>query len=313
MPKKSQKIPNPNKVHIKRRSKAAPQVPPKLIRPAIKKWFISSHPIISVIVALIVAAGGWYALSSKSPGQMQFPTFAQTGNTTPQEFALIKSSNGGVATQALSTLAQGRLSNLTGFTVLYTGNLSAQYSIVSINSQISVADYKNGTSRELSINVSSVPGVGPVQAVYLSVPKGIYTCMNLNMSAVRSGKVASVFTGRHVMNCLAASGIDGVNFGNIANFNLTQLSQGGTTFSYNQVYQSAYRGMPCTYIAGTITMQYNGGGILQMCISNAYYVPLSLSMYIKSNQGSAALTLNETSIYNHTSFSAASSNPGPVV
>lgn len=313
LPKKSPKNPNLKKAQIKRLPQAAPQAPSKLAQVAIKKGFISSHPIISVIIALIAVAVGWYAINNKSPSQMQFPTFAQTGNTTPQAFALIKSSNGSVATQALSTLAQGGLSNLTEFTVLYKGNLSAQYSIVNMNSPVSVADYKNGTSSELSFNASSVAGVGSVQAVYLSDPKGVYTCMNLNMSAVQSGKAASVFTGRHVMNCLAANGVDGVNFGNIANFNLTQLSQGGTTFNYNQVYQSIYRGLPCTYIAGTVKTQYNGGGIFQMCISNAYYVPLSLSMYIKSNQGSAALSLNETSIYNYTSFVATSSNPGPVV
>ena len=87
----------------------------------------------------------------------------------------------------------------------------------------------------------------------------------------------------------------------IANFDLSQLRQLGINPSYTNLYQSDYLGQNCTYISGTITQEaYNGtnvgSGIFGMCISDAYYVPLSLSVIFSGSAGSFSLYINETSI-----------------
>lgn len=273
-----------------------------------------SKPLV-VLLVLIVVGGAFFVLNSGNSANAQFPTFSQVNNSVPSAFASIKSSSGSAATANLARLTQSQLSNISQLTILYSGIMSLQESLISINSPLYVSDSKYGSDQKLLVNVTNVEAVGPVDITYVNMTKGIFTCTNLNAGALQNGDYQAVLFGNHSVTCRQTGHLVGLDLGELANFNLSQLTGNGVMLHYNAVYQSRYNGVPCTYMSGTISdpAVNNAGGIFQMCMSDTYYVPLSLSILLSANQKSFSVTINETSITTSSSKSSIDSLPGPVV
>lgn len=275
--------------------------------------FVSSKLILGVIV-VIVLAGGVLLFLSQGSGQnasAQFPSFTQTNAANPSGISGIKGMSGPAATQQLASLAQGGLSNVSQFTISYSGSILADYSVLSVDSPLTVTLSKYGDNRRFAVNISNVEAFGPVSMIYINDTNGTYTCMNLNQTAMSDGNYQGVLLGSHAFTCSSSEIAAGINLGKISDFNFTQLSYSGVQFNYNQEYQSTYQGTPCTYLSGSITVPGSGsnGGLFQECVSNVYYVPLSFSLYETGSKGGVTLTLNETYISNSSSLSAISAMP----
>ncbi|MDE1834311.1 MAG: hypothetical protein KGH64_03155, partial [Candidatus Micrarchaeota archaeon] len=121
--------------------------------------------------------------------------------------------------------------------------------------------------------------------------------------------------GSHQITCSVGSSLAGLDLNRLVLFNFTQLSNMGIQFDYNTEYQSSYNNQPCTFVAGTVSSEWDSSvnGLFQMCISDVYYAPLSFSISMTSSQGAFAANLNETSITNSSSLSYVTSLPGQVV
>lgn len=270
-------------------------------------------PVIALgTIVVLVIIGAVLLLGSSGSNQQQFPSFQKVNSPVPPAFSSIQNSGNGEFSQNLAALSNGALANVTQLTITYSGTLQASGSVISISSPISINDYIYGTQRKFEINVSSIEGLGSADIAYLNITNGTYTCTNFNSSAVNSGNYENMVLGSHAITCRMTSSISGMDLGKLSEFNFSQLSQDGIQLQYNDIYQSTYMGTPCTYIAGTATAQGygNNGGLFQMCVSDVYYVPLSMSIYGSGNGSTFALTINETAISNSSSLGSIDQIPG---
>lgn len=281
---------------------------------AAPKGFFTGPVIILGIIVLIVIIGVVLLLGGNSNSQQQFPSFQRVNSSVPEEFSLIQ--NSGDISQNLATLSKSGLANVTQFTIMYSGTLQASGSVISISSPISINDYIYGNQHRFEVNVSNVEALGSAEVTYLNITNGTYTCTNFNMSALDSGNYENVLLGSRALTCMRSGTIAGMDIGKLSDFNFSQLSEDGILLKDNEVYQSEYKGIPCTFIAGTVSAQGSGsnGGLFQMCVSDVYYVPLSLSLYATGGSRSTlSLTLNESSISNSSSLSVIDQIPGRMV
>ncbi len=284
--------------------------------------------IIGIIVLLIIVVGVIVVLSSHSSSsiqsQSQLPEFQNLSGNVPAAFSGILSQSGQGATQTIAAVSTNHLSNTTEFSVSYKGILDVQPSgalgaVASISSPLYINESKYSNSTKLTFNSTSIPIIGSARLVYAALANGTYTCTNFNTSAVSSGNYGQILSNSNrSIGCVKSSTIAGINIANIAKFNLSSLSDLGITLTYTKDYQSSYKGMGCTYIAGNMVQLASNGtstgtGQFGACISDTYYMPLSLAVTFSSKVGSVFVNLNETSIGNYSNSSFVNSLPGPVV
>ncbi|MDE1768491.1 MAG: hypothetical protein KGH67_02655 [Candidatus Micrarchaeota archaeon] len=280
---------------------------------------ISKGMLALILLGLLIVIGIIY-LGTSGGSAPQFPKFANTNGTVPQAFSQFQGESGSSATQAFSALVGSRLSNLSQFTILYSGRVylrpsGAVGTVTSINSPLYMSNYRYGQNSKFILNVSSVPVVGMFYISEVNTTNSTYVCANFDSNAVQNGQYQQLFTGSHQITCSVGSSLAGLDLNRLVLFNFTQLSNMGIQFDYNTEYQSSYNNQPCTFVAGTVSSEWDSSvnGLFQMCISDVYYAPLSFSISMTSSQGAFAANLNETSITNSSSLSYVTSLPGQVV
>ena len=238
--------------------------------------------IVIVVVVLIVAMG-------KSSVQYQsLPEFQNVSGSVPPQFKTVLTQPAAQTMSQLAALAKNHISATSQFSVSYTGVAyfrpsGALGSVASINSQLSVNESKYGNDTKLYMNAGGIPILGNAKIIYLHMMNGSYVCTNLNMSSVQSGNYLNAVFGNRNVTCVISNMSGGINWSDVANFNMSVLERSGINISYTKDYQSTYNGAPCTYISGNMTEQAANGtkgnvGALGMCMSDTYYVPLSFSV-----------------------------------
>ncbi len=276
--------------------------------------------LIIVVIGVVVIVGH----SKTTQYQSQFPQFQNIGGTVPAALNNILSQPSSASTSDLAMLAQSKLSNASQFSIKYNGSLSIQPSgalgaVTSINSPLYISESKYANNTKLSINATSIPILGSARIIYLAIANGTFTCTNFNSTAVSSGNYGKLLLGNsHTLTCIKSSSIGGINLASIARFNISSISNEGIQLNYQKEYQSIYKGIPCTYISGNMTGPASNGtalgtGEFGTCISDTYYMPLSLAMYFNGKQAYISMNINETSIGNYSNQSYINSLPGPVV
>jgi hypothetical protein len=257
-----------------------------------------------------------------SVGPQQLPVFQNLNTMPKQSFANLLGLQSYAATQQLSNATSSHISNISELTVNYGGKMYAHgtgaESLLAFDSPLNVSLSKYGNNRRFDVNITSASVLGDLHIVYLGLENGSFTCENFNSTAASSGNQNGVLFGSREMHCDTASQLLGVRMNDLADFDLSQLRQLGINPSYTSVYQSDYLGQNCTYVSGTITQNAHNGtdtgsGVFGMCISDAYYVPLSLSAIFSGSEGSFSFYVNETSISNSSSLSGIEALPGRVV
>lgn len=271
-----------------------------------------------LIVLLIIGLLVFTFLNSQSNYAPQFPSFQDTHGAVPLAFASVLNQSSQQTTSQLSASAQSAIAKSTEFSVSYNGSIYIRPSgitgsIAKINSPLYVKEEKYGNELKLSINATSLPILGSGNIFLISLANGTYACSNFNASAIASKNYGKIVLGNHNVSCIRSDSIAGINLSSMAAFNLSSLASIGVQFNYQKSYQSTYNQMPCTFLSGTLSQPGSNGttseGLFQMCISDIYYLPLSLSMYFNSNQGSGSLSLNESSIGDYSSKSYVESVP----
>ena len=190
--------------------------------------------------------------------------------------------------------------------------------VASISSPLRLNESKYANSTKLSANATNIPILGNGRLVYAVLANGTYVCTNFNTTALSSKNYGKVITNNnHNMSCVKEATIAGINIGGVARFNLSSLANQGIRISYAKDYPSTYKGMKCTYVSGNMTQlasngTVTGSGKFGACISDTYYMPLSLAMSFSAQPASVFINLNETSIGNYSNQSFVDSLPGPV-
>ncbi len=284
---------------------------------ATSKAFPFGKAILAFILLLVICGVAFLGLNYlNSAGPQQLPVFANLNTMPRQPFETLVNLQGYAASQQLSNITASHLSNIPELTVDYAGKIYAHgagaESLLAFDSPLNVSLSKYGSDSRFDMNITSALVLGDLNIIYLGLANGSFTCENFNSTAASMGNQNGVLFGSREMRCSAGSQLLGVRMDEVSDFNLSQLRQLGITPSYSSVYQSDYMSQNCTYISGTIT-QGPESGVFGMCISDAYYVPLSLSVILSGSEGSFSFSINETSISNSSSRSEIDTLPGPLV
>jgi len=263
------------------------------------------------IVVILLAAGFFLYGNSMDANMHEHITFFPNLNSTPpQQFSSLPTFSGTQTSAALANLSSSQLHNMSEFAISYSGQVYAKgsgiESVVSFLSPLNVSYLKYESNESFDINATSASAFGDVNINYLNITNGTYTCTNFNSSAASSGNADKLLFGSRSEDCVNGNQIAGVNLARLAQFNFSQAAQYGIIMHYSALYQSQYDGMPCTYLYGNLSEVNSsagniGNGEFGMCISDAYYVPLSLSAYISGVHGVFSVSINETNITNYTS------------
>ncbi|MDE1825811.1 MAG: hypothetical protein KGH61_04680 [Candidatus Micrarchaeota archaeon] len=272
-----------------------------------------------LILAIVVFGGLLIVAGNLISAPTQLPYFADTNAPVPAVFTSAIGQQGQLTAQNIAQLAGSHLSNSSQFKATYSGALYVKPSgvlgyISTINSPIQVNESKYLGNLKFSVDASSLPILGDGKVYYIGQPNATYVCLNLNQSAISSGNAGAVLLGSRNVTCSKSGSLAGLNMSELTTFNLALLSQFGMQLSYQSPYQSTYNGQGCTFVYGSMSQpQSNGTGQFQMCISDIYYLPLSIGITLQSSQIKASIMLNETSIGNNTLESGTVLLPGPVV
>jgi hypothetical protein len=271
--------------------------------------------ILILLVALgIIGAGALFLLGpsllGSTPPAPALQTFSQSG-TVPASYSTVFQ-NPGSSMDNLTSLIKTNLDSDQQFHVNYTGTVYFASSnralsllgTVSSPTYLWLAQY-NG-SKHLSFTASAVSVLGSLNVQWLSYP---YVCANFNVAQASQGDITALL-GSKQSSCTQGSVLGGVDLSQMYNFDFNQLSHFGINLVYNNSYQSSYRGTPCTVIAGTVSGSAGNGRFI-MCMSDTYYVPLSIGINDTGPSGSFAIFLNETSIGNSANQSVVTTPPYP--
>lgn len=309
---------NPYEPRMARKIKLPKMAPAHTAR----KGFPFAKAIFAVIGLLVIGAIAFLLFNyAGSAGLSALPAFKNLNAPIKPSLAALPGLQSMAATQELSNLSYSHLSNISEFTVNYNGKIYAHgagaQSLLAFNSPLDVSLSKYAADHKLDINVTNAAVFGDLNIVYLADANGTYTCENFNSTAASSGNQNGVLFGSRATKCAVGTKLLGINLDQISNFDLMQLSQFGLTPSYTTVYQSQYLGQNCTYISGTLTQTAlngtnTGSGIFGMCLSNTYYVPLSMAAIFSGSYGSFSFYLNEAAISNSSSQPYIETLPGQV-
>ena len=271
-----------------------------------------------VIIILAVALAISNGIQSKY--HQQLPNFPDINNTVPPQFSNILSQPSSQTSAQLSSLTKRGTANVPQSSIIYNGSVYVKPSgligaFTQVNSPIYAGESRYGKDVKMYVNVTSLPVLGTWKIIYLNITNGTFTCTNFNMSAISEGNFAKALSGNKNITCARTSTLAGINFSQIAEFNMSQFSKEGLLLNYETIYQSTYKGAPCTYMAGNITNVKSstgsplGNGAFEICISDRYYVPVSLSMYLTNSSYRMSANINETYISNSSEESFVTSMP----
>ncbi len=288
-----------------------------------KASIFASLAVLAVIILAVLIVGIVILNPSKSSANSQLPQFQNTSAPVPSAFSTVLTLPSQQTTANLAALTQTHITAAQQFNVSYNGSIYVRPSglvgaIAQINSPLYVSESKYGSDTKLYMNITSLPIVGVGKLIYLNLTNGTYSCTNLNVSAKTSGFSLSSLSANRNITCVHSTTLAGVNVDNLTRFDLSELGHAGAQLNYQKVYQSTYMGMSCTYMFGNMIQTASNGtttgtGEFDMCMSDTYYVPLSLSMYFNTQSLSLMFNMNETSISNQSNQSYIESLPGPVV
>ncbi len=275
--------------------------------------------IIALVALGVIGAGALFIFGPSILGGTSSPapalqTFGQNG-TVPAAYSTAFK-NPSTSMEMLSTLTNASLNsnstkqfhaNYTG-TVYFKSSNKALSLLGTISSPLSMWIAQYNGSRHLSFTASDASVLGSLNVQWLSFS---YVCTNFNANAAAHGNVTALL-GSEKPSCASGNTLGSVNLSQMYGFNFNQLGQFGLNFIYNNSYQSAYRGTPCTVVEGTVTGS-GGNGRFIMCMSDTYYVPLSIGINDTGSGGSFAIFLNETSIGDSANQSVVTTLPYPAV
>lgn len=276
--------------------------------------------ILAIVLIAILAVGGlaYYKISGNLSPTAALPQFPRSANTSAPQGLSAAISQSSTSLAPLAEYMQAN-ANSSQFHVFYNGSFAAHVAqisfIPSFSTPLNVRKSVYAGNSKFEINATGVPVAGDVDIQYLSLSNGTYVCTNFNASALSSNPSLLV-TNKGSPECTQGSGISSA-LGELAQFNFSSLEYYGIQAQYNDSYQSSYMGAPCTFVDYSLTQSQDGsvGGIgsLQLCISNAYSVPVSIGMNLSTEGGNAfRLVLNESSIGNSASQGYTETLPYPV-
>lgn len=269
--------------------------------------------IVLAVLGILGIVGYLIYLGSSSATSL--PAFQNSGTQVPGPLSNMLSANATVATQRLAELSSNTIASDPQFSVSYNGTISVHPSgllkVYSFTSPLYVTDDKYHGSVRFSANATGFPFAGDANITYLNnSDEGSLICANINVTALSESNYQSVLSKGQPIRCVAGDELLGLNMEQLAAFNLSTVEQQGIRFTYLEDYQSSYKGMPCTYLSGVLTGNKNGTGVFEMCVSDSYYLPLSLAFSLNNMLGSGTIIINETSISNSSEQSYVDSMPG---
>jgi hypothetical protein len=235
------------------------------------------------------------------PPAYALPVFPNMGGAVPSALAGITSQSGQAGLEMLAR-ASASIPNESQFTAAYAGSASLSFSgfpmsLISVNSPLGISASRYANDFKVAIGLKSVPLVGQVNLTYLNLTSGSLLCSNMNLTNLKTLSVWNLIFGSHSTACSKSASFSGGTPSAYADQAASQLSAYGIGLTFLNEYQSAYEGQPCTYLSGSITQASQGGtGVFGMCVSDTYYVPLSLAVHFNNTVGTMTAGVNETAI-----------------
>ena len=265
--------------------------------------FLGAIAAIVIVVCGGAAAGYQYLNASHiSASPPQLPN--TNGTVVPQISEAIKANQGNVFI-ALANLSQQYITSIPQTTVAYNGDMKAEIGsggisfLATFGSPVAINSAKYAGQNKFDFNVTDLSPYGNINVMYANLTNGTFVCTNLNVSAIESTNIGAILGGRGGQQvCKRTNYVGGLNMTAVSNLEFTQIDQ-ITNVNYTTYYQSEWNGLPCTFINGTITplnQSQDWNGTFQTCISNNYWIPLTLYVYLSNPQGRGHLSVNETSI-----------------
>ncbi|MDE1810731.1 MAG: hypothetical protein KGH66_01685 [Candidatus Micrarchaeota archaeon] len=262
--------------------------------------------VIAVIVIIVgVGAGAAIQYSNSSNISANPALLPETNETVlPQISAALNHSQGNVF-YALANLSQQYVNSIPQTTVAYKGDLKAEVGqgglsfLATFSSPVSIISAKYRGQNRFDFNLTDLAPYGNIMVSYANLTNGTSVCTNLNVSAIESTNIGAILgQDRGQVLCKHTNYVGGLNMTAVSNLEFTQIDQ-ITNVNYTSYYQSEWNGMACTFINGTITplnQSQNWDGVFQTCISNNYWIPLTMYIYLNDSQGRGHMSVNETSI-----------------
>jgi hypothetical protein len=270
-----------------------------------------------VIIVVIAAIFLFVSRGSSSPGT-QNSTGVQSGaNSQSSQLASQLSSPSNQTLTSAITIVLHKIISTSQFNASYTGLVKLYIqgsSGISINSSMPVKFnfQKLGNNSRIEFSARGVPLFGNMTGVAINLVNGTaYSCSNTTFGTLLSFQNEGIVQNTG-MQCQRSSSV-GTTFNQEINtfalFDTTQNSQ------FKVMGQSSYMNQGCVLVVSNGSSS-TGNYALTMCLSDQYYVPLTLSFsetINESQKGSLNVALNETSIDAPVTLAGLSSLPGPIV
>ncbi|MDE1851127.1 MAG: hypothetical protein KGH69_00355 [Candidatus Micrarchaeota archaeon] len=256
-------------------------------------------PIVILGIAVVAVVVGIEVVGSGSSSYLSaLPQMPNTGEQVPQSMSGITSVTSQQATSMISALVQAGAGNLSSFHTSYSGTLSIKPSglvgaVASVNSPLHLDEYGSDGQQRMDINASSLSLAGKALLTYVNETNSTYVCTNLNISAILHGQLLSLLGGPRNNTCYANDSVLAPILGQLYYLNISQLSRFGMSTGYDNVYQSEYRGVPCTYVHGLLS-GLNGTGEFGICLSDSDNLPVTMAMLFSNKDFAISLQLNQT-------------------
>jgi hypothetical protein len=248
------------------------------------------------------------------PPAYALPAFPNTGGTVPSALAGIASQSGRAGLETLAR-ASASVPNESQFTVSYAGKASLSFShfplsLISVNSPLGIAASRYANDFKVGMDLESLPVIGQGNLTYVNLTTGSLLCSNVNVTSLKVGNFWNLLFGPRAVTCRNFAAFSGGAPADYADSMISQVSNYGVALTFGSEYQSVYEGQPCTYISGNLNESSQGGaGVFGMCISDAYYVPLSLAVHFSNSAEVLTAGVNETTIGAYSQKQAVDSLP----
>ncbi|MDE1865038.1 MAG: hypothetical protein KGH94_00145 [Candidatus Micrarchaeota archaeon] len=249
-----------------------------------------------VIVVAAVFLASYIINSSKA---ISPPALPHTNASVPVQFSNLEALSGTQASALISSMIRSHISNTTNLDIKYRGqvygHLSGLGAFVSLSTPIVINYSKSGNSFTMEANMTSIPFIGSGVLELVNKSGSLSLCANFNLTAIQDKSYLNARS-KSGLSCSPA-GEDGITSTQIEFFNFSSLSSHGISMNIKSVYESKYRGIPCTVIQGILSQpSESGAGTFSLCMDNSKFVPLTIYGSFKSQQVTGSLKLNETSI-----------------
>lgn len=262
--------------------------------------------IIAVVVILGGAAtGAAYQYLNASHISANPPQLPRTNASVVPQISESLIANQGNVFIALSNLSQQYISSIPQTTIVYNGDMKAEIGssglsfLATFGSPVTIMSAKYTGQNKFDFNLTDLAPYGNIHVVYANLTNGTFVCTNLNLSAIESTNIGAILGGRgSQLGCKQSNYVGGLNMTAVSNLEFTQIDR-ITNVNYTDYYQSEWNGLPCTFINGTITplnSSQDWDGLFQTCISNNYWIPLTMYIFLNSSQGRGHMSVNETSL-----------------